>query len=101
MCKATTIDYLCYQIIEPSSGAYAHSIKGWKLQIYKLKTVAMVTGTLIGLSIGKKPKNIYILSYFQYNLQQRIKFCLGFSYFYLPIDAMKKIKLAGNHDLWM
>ena len=101
MCKAAIIDYLCNQIIKPSSGAYAHSIKDWNFKIYKLKTVAMVTGTLIGISIGKKPKNIKILSYFQYNLQQRIKFCLVFSYSYLPIDAIRKIKLAGNHDLWM
>ena len=64
-------------------------------------TVAIVTGTLIGISIGKKTKNINILSYFQYNLQQSIKFCLVFSNSYLSINAIKKIKLAGNHDLWM
>ena len=62
MSKATIIDYLCNQIIKPSSGAYAHSIKDWNFKIYKLKTVAMVTGTLIGISIGKKPQNINILS---------------------------------------
>ena len=59
MCKATIIDYLCNQIIKPS-GAYAHSIKDWNFKIYKLKTVAMVTGTLIGISIGKKTQNINI-----------------------------------------
>ena len=42
------------------SGVYAHSIKDWKFKIYKLKTVAMVTGTLIGISIGKKTQNINI-----------------------------------------
>ena len=56
MCKSTIIDYLCNQIIKSSSGAYAHSIKDWNFKIYKLKTVAMVTGTLIGISIGKNPK---------------------------------------------
>ena len=60
MCKATIIDYPCNQIIKPSIGAYAHSIKDWKLKIYKLKTVAMVTGTLIGISIGKKTSKITI-----------------------------------------
>ena len=61
----------------------------------------MVTGTLIGISIRKNPKNINILNFFQYNLQQRIKFCLVFSYSYLPMESIKKIILAGNHDLWM
>ena len=56
MCKATIIDYPCNHIIKPSIRAYAHSIKDWKLKFYKLKTVAMVTGTLIGISIGKKPQ---------------------------------------------
>ena len=78
MCKATIIDYLCNQIIKPSSGINTYLIKDWNLKIFKLKTVARVTGTLIGISIGTKTKNINILSYFQYNLQQRIKFCLEF-----------------------
>ena len=60
MCKATIIEHLCNQIIKPRSGAYAHSIKDWNLKIYKLKTVAMVTGTLLGISIGEKPKTIII-----------------------------------------
>ena len=50
----------------------------------------MVIGILIGISIGKKTKNINILNFFQYNLQQRIKFCLVFSYSYLHIDVIKK-----------
>ena len=95
MCEATIIEHLCNQMIKPSSGAYAHSIKEWKLKIYKLKTVAMVTGTLIGISIGKKPKNINILSYFQYNLQQRLKFYLVFSDSYLPIDRCNKKNKIG------
>ena len=34
MDKATIIDYICNQIIKPSSGTYAHSIKDWYLKIY-------------------------------------------------------------------
>ena len=90
MCKATIINCLCNQIIKPSSGAYAHPIKDWNLKIYKLKTVAMVTGTIIRVSIREKSQNINILNFFQYNLQQRIKFCLVFSYSYLHIDVIKK-----------
>ena len=69
MCKATIINCLCNQIIKPSSGAYAHPIKDWNLKIYKLKTVAMVTGTIIRVSIREKSQNINILNFFQYNLQ--------------------------------
>ena len=90
MWKATIIDCLCNQIIKPSSGAYAHPIKDWNLKIYKLKTVATVTGTLIGISIRKKPQNINILNFLQYNLQQRIKFCLVFFLFLLTYRYNKK-----------